>query len=198
MTIDTEVKQIDRRQIDINPNSFSFILQIAHKNYLSYNSFQTANVLYVLNDSVYKFLTRNSEQEYIVIGSYLFFSRFEEGTMDIFPFGLFLFFNVFCFGDIFRVAIMLHSRIISDGYILKFIVVIVTEGIWGQIQNSYLAYCTNRNVFECNAQLKHLAIILDLDHFDTLDNYLWNFQGIQVHDQCRWIHLSKALDILHH
>ena len=35
MTIDTEVKQIDRRQIDINPNSFSFILQIAHKNYLS-------------------------------------------------------------------------------------------------------------------------------------------------------------------
>ena len=31
MTIDTEVKQIDRRQIDINPNSFSFILQSAHK-----------------------------------------------------------------------------------------------------------------------------------------------------------------------
>ena len=52
---------------------------------------------------------------YSYIGSYLFFSRFEEGTMDIFPFGLFLFFNVFCFGDIFRVAIMLHSRIISDG-----------------------------------------------------------------------------------
>ena len=51
MTIDTEVKQIDRRQIDINPNSFSFILQITNKNYLSYNSFQTENLLYVLNTS---------------------------------------------------------------------------------------------------------------------------------------------------
>ena len=58
MTIDTEVKQIDRRQIDINPNSFSFILQIAHKNYLSYNSFQTEDVLYVLNTSVHKMFTR--------------------------------------------------------------------------------------------------------------------------------------------
>ena len=41
MTNDTEVKEIDRRQIDINPNSFSFILQIAHKNYLSCYSIQT-------------------------------------------------------------------------------------------------------------------------------------------------------------
>ena len=53
MTIDTEVKQIDRRQIDINPNSFSFILQIAHKNYLSYNSIETEDVLYVLDTSVH-------------------------------------------------------------------------------------------------------------------------------------------------
>ena len=58
MTNDTEVKEIDRRQIDINPNSFSFILQIAHKNYLSYNSFQTLNLLYVLNTSVQKFFNR--------------------------------------------------------------------------------------------------------------------------------------------
>ena len=85
--------------------------------------------------------------------------------MDIFPFGLFLFFNVFCFGDIFRVAIMLHSRIISDGYILKFIVVIVTEGIWVQIQTSYLAHCTNKNVFECYTELNHIAIILGTETF---------------------------------
>ena len=58
MTIDTEVKQIDRRQIDINPNSFSFILQIAHKNYLSYYSIQTENVLYVLNTSEHSIFTR--------------------------------------------------------------------------------------------------------------------------------------------
>ena len=55
MTIDTEVKQIDRRQIDINPNSFSFILQITNKNYLSCNS-QTENLLYVLHTSEQKHL----------------------------------------------------------------------------------------------------------------------------------------------
>ena len=55
MTVDMEVKQIDRRQIDINPNSFSFILQIAHKNYFSYHSIETENVLHT---SVHKIFTR--------------------------------------------------------------------------------------------------------------------------------------------
>ena len=58
MTVDTEVKQIDRRQIDINPNSFSFILQIAHKTYLSYYYIETKKLLHVLNTSLHKIFTR--------------------------------------------------------------------------------------------------------------------------------------------